>query len=159
MGRYTLKIETGGLVPGGGLYQLAKEPMASRKSFPTCCQSLRMASVSRWKPVLRSGMSSRVCPVMSKAEANPLRNVGNLICGFAFFILYNLRQMTKKIKKAHCLTLNRTIQEAAANMARKFDGSKVKRDEGEVYGKGGGQSKQYFVYEKTGRLPGKNKRK
>jgi hypothetical protein len=92
MGQSTLRIAIGKkkqLDYAACFYSLVKESIAILKSFPTRCQSRRRASASRWNPVLKSGKSSKVCPVMSKAETKPFRKVGNLKlrAWFAFFIL------------------------------------------------------------------------
>ena len=75
----------------------AKESIADLKLFPTRCQSPRRAWASRLNPVSKSGRSSRVWPVMSKAEAKPFRKVGNLKLWtrFTFFILqiYQIRRV------------------------------------------------------------------
>jgi hypothetical protein len=47
-------------------------------SLPTSIQSPHKASASFWNPDSKSGISSNVCPVMSKADAKPFKKVGSL---------------------------------------------------------------------------------
>ena len=64
--------------------------MAFFKSRPVTIQSLWSASASRWKPILRSGILRKLCPVISKADAKPFKKVGS----FKFKILLNLSTLS-----------------------------------------------------------------
>ena len=96
MGRYTLKtLAVLAVQPAFDPYSWARQSIDFLMSPPTMRQSPRMASASRWNPAAKSGISSKVCPVMSKADANPFKNAGILkfVTCCALFI-YTIIQKT-----------------------------------------------------------------